>query len=103
MKTFTAALLAAALAMPAVAGATVVYDPAESELITAPAPANPANAAAAAADEARLSETIRVWDPAESELATVRIAPASFSSSAVSTHDANRVMKRTWDPPRASS
>ena len=47
MKTLAAALFAAAMVVPVVASASS-WDPVESELTAAPAPANPANIAAAA-------------------------------------------------------
>ena len=49
-------------------------------------------------DEARLTQKVVIWDPVESEFSTVSIAPETLNSSALSTHDANRVMKRSWDP-----
>jgi hypothetical protein len=101
MKTIAAALFAAAVALPSAAIADTVYDPAESEFITAPAPGNPANAAAAAESATRLTETIRVWDPVESEFAVVARAPDTGVSSAVSTNDPGVPMMRVWDPAEA--
>jgi hypothetical protein len=101
MKTFAAALLAAAVAIPSVAIADTVYDPAENEFITAPANANSANAAAAAASADRLSETVRVWDPVDSVFVEYRRAPDVGASSAISTNDDAIPMKRVWDPVEA--